>query len=62
MDVFRIDYGLAVDGTRIKRYSDQVDVGIATGFLLAALHWASLATLSPTPSPMGTNYQTARPQ
>jgi hypothetical protein len=28
-------------------------VGIATGFLLAALHKAGLATLTHTPSPMG---------
>ena len=51
--VFRIDYGLAADGTRIKHYYVQESVGIATGFLLAALHWAGLATLTHTPSPMG---------
>lgn len=28
-------------------------VGIATGFLIAALHLAGLATLTHTPSPMG---------
>jgi len=28
-------------------------VGIATGFLLAALHHAGLATLTHTPNPMG---------
>jgi hypothetical protein len=28
-------------------------VGIATGFLIAALHHAGLATLTHTPSPMG---------
>ena len=28
-------------------------VGIATGFLLAALHQAGLATLTHTPNPMG---------
>ena len=27
-------------------------MGIACGFLLAALHWAGLATLTHTPSPM----------
>lgn len=42
---------------RDGRQSDQVyyvneSVGIATGFLLAALHWAGLATLTHTPSPM----------
>ena len=50
--VFRIDYGL--DGDRkIKHYYVQESVGIATGFLLAALHLAGLATLTHTPSPMG---------
>ncbi len=50
--VFRIDYGL--DGDRkIKHYYVQESVGIACGFLLAALHLAGLATLTHTPSPMG---------
>lgn len=50
--VFRIDYGL--DGERkIKHYYVQESVGIACGFLLAALHVAGLATLTHTPSPMG---------
>lgn len=50
--VFRIDYGL--DGERkIKHYYVQESVGIACGFLLAALHIAGLATLTHTPSPMG---------
>lgn len=50
--VFRIDYGL--DGERkIKHYYVQESVGIACGFLLAALHMAGLATLTHTPSPMG---------
>ena len=50
--VFRIDYGL--DGERrIKHYYVQESVGIAVGFLLAALHLAGLATLTHTPSPMG---------
>ncbi|MCX6612710.1 MAG: nitroreductase family protein [Acidobacteria bacterium] len=50
--VFRIDYGL--DGDRkIKHYYVQESVGIATGFLIAALHLAGLATLTHTPSPMG---------
>jgi nitroreductase len=54
--VFRIDYGLlpATGGERkIKHYYVNESVGIATGFLLAALHIAGLATLSHTPSPMG---------
>ena len=50
--VFRIDYGL--DGERkIKHYYVQESVGLACGFLLAALHLAGLATLTHTPSPMG---------
>jgi nitroreductase len=51
--VFRIDYGLRADGSRIKHYYVQESVGIACGFLLAALHLAGLATLTHTPSPMG---------
>ncbi len=50
--VFRIDFGLEGD-TKIKHYYVQESVGIATGFLLAALHMSGLATLSHTPSPMG---------
>jgi iodotyrosine deiodinase len=50
--VFRIDFGL--DGeTKTKHYYVQESVGIATGFLLAALHLSGLATLTHTPSPMG---------
>ncbi len=50
--VFRIDYGL--DGERkIKHYYVSESVGIATGFLLAALHMAGLSTLTHSPSPMG---------
>ncbi len=50
--MFRQDYGL--DGDRkIKHYYVQESVGIACGFLMAALHLAGLATLTHTPSPMG---------
>jgi len=41
------------DGTRRKHYYTPESVGIATGFLIAALHHAGLATLTHTPSPMG---------
>ncbi|MDE3153684.1 MAG: nitroreductase family protein [Acidobacteriota bacterium] len=55
--VFRIDYGIRHDAEgreeRIKHYYVQESVGIACGFLLAALHVAGLATLTHTPSPMG---------
>ena len=41
------------DGRRVKNYYVPESVGIATGFLLAALHAAGLVTLTHTPSPMG---------
>jgi nitroreductase len=41
------------DGRRVKNYYVPESVGIATGFLLAALHEAGLVTLTHTPSPMG---------
>jgi len=59
--VFRMDFepgdptvGLD-DGTVSKRKNYYVaeSVGIACGFLLAALHLSGLATLTHTPSPMG---------
>jgi iodotyrosine deiodinase len=40
-------------GKRTKHYYVPESVGIATGFLIAALHQAGLATLTHTPSPMG---------
>jgi iodotyrosine deiodinase len=46
-------YGVAPDGKRIKHYYVPESVGIAMGFLLAALHNAGLGTLTHTPSPMG---------
>jgi nitroreductase len=51
--VFRIDHGLQADGGKSKHYYVSESVGIATGFLLAALHIAGLATLTHTPNPMG---------
>jgi nitroreductase len=50
--IFAQSYGLAADGSRIKHYYVTESVGIATGFLIAALHHAGLATLTHTPSPM----------
>jgi nitroreductase len=41
------------DGRPIKNYYVPESVGIATGFLIAALHRAGLVTLTHTPSPMG---------
>jgi len=40
------------DGTQQKNYYVSESVGIASGFLIAALHHAGLATLTHTPSPM----------
>lgn len=51
--VFAERYGLGTDGSRIPHYYVMESVGIATGFLLAALHHAGLATLTHTPNPMG---------
>jgi len=50
--VFRKIYDLENDGTQRKNYYVNESVGIASGFLLAALHHAGLATLTHTPSPM----------
>ena len=41
------------NGKKVKQYYSQESVGIATGFLITALHNAGLASLTHTPSPMG---------
>jgi iodotyrosine deiodinase len=41
------------DGKKVKHYYVPESIGIATGFLISALHNAGLATLTHTPSPMG---------
>ncbi len=51
--VFKEDYGLRPDRSRVTHYYVNESVGIACGFLLAALNAAGLATLTHTPSPMG---------
>jgi nitroreductase len=51
--IFAQKYGLRPDGERFSHYYVPESVGIATGFLIAALHHAGLATLTHTPSPMG---------
>jgi nitroreductase len=51
--IFAQPYGVLPDGRKRKHYYAQESVGIATGFLIAALHEAGLATLTHTPSPMG---------
>ena len=50
--VFKQSYDLDKGGKR-KNYYVNESVGIASGFLLTALHNAGLATLTHTPSPMG---------
>jgi iodotyrosine deiodinase len=51
--VFAQRYGVSADGARRTHYYVNESVGIATGFLLAALHHAGLVALTHTPSPMG---------
>lgn len=51
--VFAQSYALLPDGRKVKNYYVSESVGIALGFLIAALHHAGLATLTHTPSPMG---------
>ncbi len=55
--VFKMDYGLQTvanrDEEKIKHYYVNESVGIASGILLAALHYSGLATLTHTPNPMG---------
>lgn len=50
--VFRQVYGID-DDKRTKNYYVNESVGIATGFLLTAVHNAGLVALTHTPSPMG---------
>ncbi len=51
--IFGQKHTLMDDGTSVKNYYVPESVSIATGFLIAALHHAGLATLTHTPSPMG---------
>ncbi len=50
--VFAQRYGVTDTGERFKNYYVPESVGIATGFLLAALHTAGLVSLTHTPNPM----------
>ena len=50
--IFSKSHDIRVDGSTVKHYYANESVGIATGFLIAALHHAGLATLTHTPSPM----------
>src|SRR5262249_26070819 len=51
--VFAQTHGVNPDSRTFKHYYAQESVGIATGFLIAALHHAGLVSLTHTPSPMG---------
>ena len=50
--VFAQRHGVTRDGHRYKNYYVPESVGIATGFLIAALHHAGLSVLTHTPNPM----------
>lgn len=61
--IFAQRHGTLPDGRRVKHYYVPESVGIATGFLIAGLHAAGLATLTHTPSPMAfLNEICGRPQ
>ena len=50
--IFAQTQGRTADGAPLKHYYVPESTGIATGFLIAALHRAGLATLTHTPAPM----------
>ncbi len=50
--IFAERYGVTEEGENFKNYYVNESVGIATGFLINALHDAGLATLTHTPNPM----------
>jgi nitroreductase len=51
--VFSQSYAIDGQGRKVKHYYAQESVGIATGFLILAIHNAGLVSLTHTPSPMG---------
>jgi nitroreductase len=51
--IFGQRWGTDIKGEKVKHYYVPESVGIASGFLIASLHLAGLATLTHTPSPMG---------
>lgn len=51
--IFGKTHSTLPDGRRVKNYYVNESVGIATGFLITALHHAGLVALTHTPSPMG---------
>jgi iodotyrosine deiodinase len=50
--IFSQPYKILPSGRRMKHYYATESVGIATGFLIAAIHQAGLVSLTHTPSPM----------
>ena len=50
--IFAQRWGEFEDGSRYKNYYVPESVGIATGFLITALHHAGLYSLTHTPNPM----------
>jgi iodotyrosine deiodinase len=61
--IFAERYREKADGSRIKHYYVGESVGIATGFLITALHHAGLVSLTHTPNPMKfLNEMCARPK
>ena len=50
--IFAERFGTFDDGSKYKNYYVPESVGIATGFLIAALHKAGLSVLTHTPNPM----------
>jgi iodotyrosine deiodinase len=52
MVVFKKAYNLQEDGAKRNNYYVSESVGLACGFLLAAIHHAGLVALTHTPSPM----------
>jgi nitroreductase len=51
--IFAQRHGVSPAGEKLAHYYVSESVGIATGFLIAALHHAGLVSLTHTPSPMG---------
>jgi nitroreductase len=51
--IFGKNHSQLADGRRVKNYYVNESVGIATGFLIVAIHNAGLVSLTHTPSPMG---------
>jgi iodotyrosine deiodinase len=50
--VFKKIYDVDADGNKHNNYYVSESVGLASGFLIAAIHQAGLVTLTHTPSPM----------